>query len=153
MKRIYGITMASALALALTGCGDNPQTPSKDAGVTPADAAKIDQRDVCSVAKHGLEKVVANAKVYNASAIKEGVEFRRLGVNNSGLIASIDVAMKNGDKEVKPKDFKGKASKDNVFSVEYAAERACTFGLAALQYKHEGKSTWRNEVPGDGFKY
>lgn len=185
MKKIYSLTIASALALALSGCTGSssslstahtdkdkdgvadisdqcPNTKagvkvSKDgcaifAGVTPAEAAKIDEREVCSIEKLGIEKVLENAKLYNDSAIKEKVEFRRLGVNNSGLIAAVEEGLKAGAKEIEPKDFKGKASKQK-FKIDYAAHRACAFGLAALQQKEEGKSTWRLAVPGDGYKY
>jgi hypothetical protein len=185
MKKIYGLTIASALALALAGCTGSSSSLStantdkdKDgvmdisdqcpntkagvkvsadgcaifAGVTPAEAATLDQREVCSIDKLGIEKVLANAKLYNESAKKEKVELRRLGVNNSDLIVSVEEAIKTGAKMVNPKDFKGKASKTKL-KTDYAAHRACTFGLAALQQKHEAKSTWRLAVPGDGYKY
>jgi hypothetical protein len=186
MKKIYGLTIASALALALAGCTGSSsslstahtdkdkdgvmdisdQCPNTKAGVkvsadgcaiftgvTPAEAAKLDQREVCSVEKLGIEKVLANAKVYNASAIKEKVEFRRLNVNNSDLIKSVEEALKTGAKEVNPMHFKGKKRSKTKLATDYAAHRACAFGLAALQQKHEAKSTWRLAVPGDGFKY
>jgi hypothetical protein len=185
MKKIYGLTIASALALALAGCTGSSSSLStantdtdKDgvmdisdqcpntkagvkvsadgcavfAGVTLAEAAKLDQREVCNVKKLGVEKVLANAKLYNDAAKKEKVEFRRLGVNNTDLIISVEEALKSGSKTVAPKDFKGKDTKFN-FKVEYAAHRACAFGLSALQFKEEAKSTWRMAVPGDGYKY
>ncbi|MBD3841259.1 MAG: hypothetical protein IE909_05150 [Campylobacterales bacterium] len=186
MKKIYGLTIASVLALALTGCAGgsssslstaktdkdkdgvmdiSDQCPNTKpgvkvsadgceifAGITLAEAATLNEKEVCNVAKLGIDQVIANAKLYNEQAKKEKVEFRRLGVNNSDLIISVEEGIKAGAKEVNPKDFKGKDSKTKL-EINYAAHRACTFGLAALQYKEEGKSTWRNEVPGDGFKY
>jgi hypothetical protein len=162
MKKIYGLTIASAIAVALSGCSGNssPETPApvaKAAGITIEQAANLDEREVCNVAKLGIETVIANAKLYNDQAIKEKVEFRRLGINNSDLIVAVQEGIAAKSTEVIPKDFKGKDHKgtknEQKFEINYAAHRACTFGLAALQYKHEGKSTWRNEVPGDGFKY
>jgi hypothetical protein len=185
MKKIYGLTVASALVLTLAGCTGSSTSLStahtdkdKDgvmdisdqcpntkpgvkvsadgcaiyAGVSLEDAVKLNEKEVCSVEKNGVEKVLANAKAYNAAAIKEKVEFRRLGVNNSDLIISVEEALKTGAKTVAPKDYKGKATKFN-FTVEYAAHRACAFGLAALQFKEEAKSTWRLAVPGDKYEY
>ncbi len=146
MKKIYSLAITSIVAFSLAGCMGGSDS------LTPAASLKLDQRDVCNVSKHGIETVLANAKVYNASAIKEKVEFRRLGVNNSDLIIAVEESLKSGAKTVTPKDFKGKATKDK-FPIEYAAARACTFGLSALQQKEEGKSTWRLAVPGDGYKY
>jgi hypothetical protein len=151
MKKLYTLAITSAVALSLAGCAGGKS------GLTPAKASKIDQRDVCSVEKHGIDTVLANAKAYNAAAVKEGVEFRRLNVNNSALIASVEEALAKGAKEVNPMHFKSKPKKikrsKTKLPVDYAAWRACSFGLTALQQKHEGKSTWRLAVPGDGFKY
>lgn len=184
MKKIYNLTIASALALALSGCaGGNAPSPttndkdkdgvadisdqcpntkpgvkvSKDgcaiyAGVTLVEASMLKNTEVCNVEKHGLEKVIANAKLYNDQAIKEKVEFRRLGINNKDLIIAVEEGIKSGAKTVEPITFKKKPSKQK-FDIEFAAYRACSFGLAALQYKHEGKSTYRAAIPGDGFKY
>lgn len=147
MKKIYSIAAASAVVLSLTGC-----TGGSSGSLTPAQAYKLDQNNVCNVEKLGIETVIANAKTYNDAAIKENVEYRRLGVNNSDLIIAVEAAIKSGAKMVNPKDFKGKASKTKL-KTPYAAWRACTFGLNALQNKHEAKSTWRAAIPGDGYKY
>jgi hypothetical protein len=146
MKKIYSLAITSIVAFSLAGCMGGSDS------LTPAAASKLDQKEVCNVSKLGVETVLANAKVYNAAAIKEKVEFRRLGVNNSDLIIAVEEGIKSGAKTVTPKDFKGKATKDK-FPVGYAAHRACTFGLNALQQKQEGKSSWRLAVPGDGYKY
>jgi PBP1b-binding outer membrane lipoprotein LpoB len=146
MKKIYSLAITSIVAFSLAGCmgGSN--------SLTPAASVKLDQREVCNVSKLGIETVLANAKVYNAAAIKEKVEFRRLCVNNSDLIIAVEEGLKAKATTVTPNDFKKKPTKDK-FPIEYAAHRACTFGLSALQQKHEGKSTWRLAVPGDGYKY
>jgi len=146
MKKIYTLAITSIVAFSLAGCMGGSDS------LTPVAATKMDQKEVCNIDKLGIDAVLANAKMYNTAAIKEKVEFRRLGVNNSDLIIATEEAIKTNAKTVTPKNFKGKATKDK-FPVAYAAHRACTFGLNALQQKHEGKSTWRLAVPGDGFKY
>ena len=152
MKKLYTLAITSAIALSLAGCtaGSN--------GLSPADAAKIDPIKVCNItADNSIEQVLANAKAYNAAAIKEGVEFRRLNVNNSALIASVEEALKTGAKTVNPLHFKSKPKKikksKTKLATTYAAERACKFGLAALTQKHEAESTYRLAIPGDGYKY
>lgn len=147
MKKLYTLAITSAIAFTMAGCvagGSN--------SLTPENAAKLDPKIVCSIADNGIETVLANAKAYNAAAIKENVEFRRLDVNNSDLIISVEEALKTGAKEVNPKDFKGKASKTKL-ETNYALERACKFGLAALRQKHEAESTYKMAIPGDGYKY
>eukprot|EP01155_Anaeramoeba_flamelloides_P009854 Anaeramoba_flamelloidesa2258_142.p4 GENE.a2258_142~~a2258_142.p4 ORF type:complete len:149 (+),score=9.65 a2258_142:852-1298(+) len=148
MKKIYSIATATALVLSLAGCTGT----SNSTALTPAKAYKIDQKEVCSVEKLGIKTVIAHAKAYNDAAIKENVEYRRLGINNSDLIIAVEEAIKSGAKMVNPKDFKGKKSKTKL-ETNYAATRACTFGLNALQNKYEAKSTWRAGIPGDGYKY
>ena len=81
-----------------------------------------------------------------------GTPYANYAMSNADLIIAVEEAIKTGAKEVNPKDFKGKNSKTKL-STEYAAHRACTFGLSALQQKAEGKSTWRLAIPGDGYKY
>ncbi|MEA1914824.1 MAG: hypothetical protein U9N30_05860 [Campylobacterota bacterium] len=144
MKKLYSVTLAAGLVLSTVGC--------VNASPSVATAAKMDTVKVCSVEANGLEKVIATAAQYNAVAIKEGVEFRRLGVNNSTAIAALQEAVKTGAKTIKPKNYKGKDTK-NTFTVTYAAQRACKFAIAALQQKAEGQAEWRLAVPGDGFKY
>lgn len=152
MKKLYSITIAAGLALALSGCGSqDASTPSKPAKVE-VDPMTLDVRKVCDVKTNGVAKVLASAKTHNATAQKHGVEFRRLGVDNSNLIAGIDKALKDGAKEFTPLDFKGKATKEK-FTVEYATQRACKFAISALTQEAEGKTEWRLAVPGDGFKY
>ncbi|WP_122894057.1 hypothetical protein [Arcobacter peruensis] len=114
--------------------------------------SKIDVEKVCNVKTNGIEKVIATAKQYNAIAIEKGLEFRRLTVNNSGLIASVEEAIKTKAKMVNPKTFKGKASKTKL-ETNFAAHRSCKFAIRALQQAEEAKSTWRLAIPGDGYKY
>lgn len=151
MKKIYSLAITSIVAFSLAGCMGG------SGSVTPSGAVKLDQREVCNVSKLGIEAVLANAKMYNSAAKKEGVEFRRLNVNNSDLIAAVEEGIKTGAKTVNPVHFKSKPNKikksKTKLEINYAAHRACTFGLSALQQKHEGKSTWRLAVPGDGYKY
>ena len=117
-----------------------------------SDYSKIDVEKECNVKANGKVKVIETAKKYNDIAIKKGLEFRRLTVNNSGLIASVEEAIKTKAKEVKPKSFKGKASKTKL-ETNFAAHRSCKFAIRALQQAEEAKSTWRLAIPGDGYKY
>lgn len=117
-----------------------------------SDYSKIDVEKECNVNTNGIVKVIATAKKYNDIAKKEGLEFRRLGVNNSALIESVEDAIKTKAKEVNPKDSKGKVSKTKL-ETNFAAHRSCKFAIRALQQAEEAKSTWRLAIPGDGYKY
>lgn len=143
MKKLTTLIATIGLAAVISGCTSEPSV---------ATATKLDLNTVCSVEKSGIKSVLETATTYNAIAQAKGLEFRRLGVNNSGLIASVEEAIKTGAEEVNPKDFKGKVSKTKL-ETNFAAERACRFAVVALIQSVEAKSTWRNAVPGDGFKY
>jgi len=117
------------------------------------DAAKLDVKKVCDVKANGLEKVIAVAKKYNPEAIKLGVEFKRLGVKNREYIKYTEEAIKAKKKETVIKYLDKKKEKTKKFATDYAAWRACTFAVRALQQKVEAEKTWRMAVPGDGFKY
>ena len=148
MKKIYTLAITSAIALSLAGCAGG------SGSISPASAAKMDPIKLCNITKDNtIEQVLANAKAYNAVAQKEGVEFRRLGVNNSELIRVVEEAIKTGAKEVDPLDHKKKKSAKTKLETNYAAERACKFALGALTQKHEAESTYRLAIPGDGYKY
>jgi hypothetical protein len=154
MKKFYTMTVAAGLALTMAGCAaGNSAAPA----VTMKDAATADVKKMCDVKANGIENVIATAKAYNALAKKEGVEFRRLNVNNSALIAAVEEGIKNGSKTVNPLHFKSKPKKvkksKTKLEINYAAWRACSFGIRAVQQKVEADSTWRLAVPGDGFKY
>ena len=116
------------------------------------EAAKLDVKKVCDVKANGLEKVIAVAKKFNPEAVKLGVEFKRLGIKNREYIKYTDEAIKSKKKEtvIKYKD-KGK-EKTKKFATNYAAWRACTFAVRALQQVKEAQNSWRLAVPGDGFK-
>jgi hypothetical protein len=166
MKKIYLLSVAVMATFLITGCTSSSQNvapmekrPLSIQQINDEVATKVsmlsletDGRVICSIEKNGIQNVIQIAKVFNQAAISKGLEFRRLGVNNSGLIASVEEAIKTGETEVNPKDFKGKPSKTKL-ETNYAAERACKFALSALQQAHEAKSTWRLAIPGDGFKY
>ena len=145
MKKLYSITMATGLALAISGCtGGN-------ANITTASAAKVDVKEICSES-NSISSLLATAKSYNAVAKKNGVEFKRLGMNNSQYITETEKALKAGEKTVTLLNKKGKKTKNKV-ATEYAAWRACSFAVRALQQSAEAESTWRLAVPGDGYKY
>ena len=96
---------------------------------------------MCDVKANGIEKVIATAKKYNEMAKEKGLEFRRLNVNNSDLIISVEEAIKTGAKEVNPMHFKGKKKSKTKLETSYAAERACKFAITALNQGEEAKKT------------
>ncbi|WP_321471356.1 hypothetical protein [Halarcobacter sp.] len=145
MKKILNLSLVTAAMFSLTACVSS-SSPSI------ASAVNEDEKVVCSVEKNGIENVIATAKKYNEVAKAKGLEFRRLTVNNSDLIISVEEAIKTGAKEVNPMSFKGKPSKTKL-PTDYAAQRACKFAIAALAQSAESKKTWRLAVPGDGYKY
>ncbi|PLY11341.1 MAG: hypothetical protein C0626_01870 [Arcobacter sp.] len=143
MKKLTTLIATIGLAAIISGCTSEPSIAS---------ATKLDLNTVCSVEKSGIKSVIETAKTYNTVAQAKGLEFRRLGVNNSDLIASVEEAIKTGAKEVNPNDFKGKTSKTKL-DTNFAAVRACRFAVVALIQADEAKSSWRDAVPGDGLKY
>jgi len=142
MKKIYSLTIASLLGLALVGCTNQP--------IGPVKVSKLDVAKVCNVEKNGLASVLAKAKVYNKIAVKHQVEFRRLGVTNSKAIQGIEAAIKKGSKTIQVVGNKKKIQK---YDLDYATQRACKFAIRALQQENEANTAWRLAVPGDGFKY
>ncbi|QDF29104.1 hypothetical protein [Halarcobacter anaerophilus] len=145
MKKLLNLSLATAAMFLLTACVSS-SSPSMET------ALKEDLNTVCSVEKSGIENVIATAKAYNEVAKAKGLEFRRLEVDNSNLITSVEEAIKTGAKEVNPKTFKGKPSKTKL-PTDYAAQRACRFAISALQQADASKKTWRLAIPGDGYKY
>ncbi len=117
------------------------------------EAAKLDVKKVCDVKANGAEKVIAIAEKFNPEAVKLQVEFKRLGITNRNYIKYTKEAIKAKKKEVVIKYKKKKEEKTKKFPLEYAAWRACTFAVRALQQVKEAEKTWRLAVPGDGFKY
>jgi len=111
------------------------------------DSLSIDTKVECNVAEKGIETVLATAKKYHKISKERGLEYRRLGVNNTDLIKAIEIRLETGDRVVKPLDFKGKKSK-TILDIDFATERTCKFAINSLQNAAEGKKTWRNAVPG-----
>ncbi len=136
MKKLINLTIAATAALTLTTS-------------LHADYEKKS----CDVKANGIEKVIATAIKYNDVAKEKGLEFRRLNVNNTDLIKSVQEAIKTGAKEVNPMHFKGKKKSKTKLETNYAAERACKFAIAALSQAKEAETSWRLAVPGDGYKY
>ena len=141
MKKLISLTIASGLALAITGCAAQP---------TVADAMKIDVKDVCNVEKNGIAKVLATAKAYNPIAVKKQHEFMRFGATTSAYIKGIEAAIKSGSKTA---HVVGKKKKIQKYDLAMATHRACSFAVRAVQLGEESKSTYRLVIPGDGFKY
>ena len=153
MKKILNLSLVSVAAFALlTGCTTSKELGTASTGAENNKYSKIDVEKVCNVKTNGIEKVIASAKQYNVIAKKKGLEFRRLTVNNTDLIISVEEAIKTKAKMVNPKTFKGKKSKTKL-ETNFAAHRACKFAIRALQQAEEGKTSWRLAIPGDGYKY
>ncbi len=117
------------------------------------DAAKLDVKKACDVKAIGAAKALEVAKKYNPEAVKQGVEFKRLGITNSKYIKAVEEALKNKSKDAVIKYKDKKKDKTKKFPLDYAAWRTCTFAVSALQEKVEAEKTWRLAVPGDGFKF
>ena len=117
------------------------------------EAVKLDAKKVCDVKANGVTKLLEVAKKFNPEAIKLGVEFKRLGIKNREYIKALEEAVKSKSKETVIKYKKKGKEKTKKFPTDYAAWRACTFAVRALQLHEEGKKTWRLAVPGDGYKY
>lgn len=145
MKKLLNLSLSIAAVLTLTACVSSQPSPQT--------ASKMDESKVCNVESNGIKEVIATAKLYNMEAQKRGLEYRRLNVNNSALIASVEKAIKTGAKMVNPMHFKGKKNSKTKLETSYAAERSCKFAIGALAQANEAKSTWRLAIPGDGFKY
>ena len=118
-----------------------------------SDASKLDVKKVCSVKANGIDAVLATAAKYNAEAVKLGIDFKRLGVTNSNYIKTTTAAAKAKKKEVVLEYKKKGKVKKHKMATDYAAWRACSFAIRALQQKVEAEDTWRLAIPGDGFKY
>ena len=123
-------------------------------GLTTLGASEISKLDVkkeCNVEANGVEKVLATATKYNEIAVKNKVEFMRLGMKASQYIEAVDAALKSGAKTIDIVDDKKKKTADAT--IEYGAWRACTFAISALTQEEEAKKTWKLASPSDGYKY
>lgn len=123
-------------------------------GISYANASEVSKLDVkkeCNVEANGIEKVLATATKYNEIAVKNKVEFMRLGMKASQYIDAVDAALKSGAKNIDIVDDKKK--KTGEATIEFAAWRACAFAISALTQEEEGKTTWKLASPSDGYKY
>ena len=118
---------------------------------TASEISKLDVKKECNVEANGVEKVLATASKYNEIAIKNKVEFMRLGMKASQYIEAVDAALKSGAKNIDIVDDKKK--KTSEATIEYGAWRACTFAISALTQEEEAKKTWKLASPSDGYKY
>lgn len=116
-----------------------------------SDISKLDVKKECNVEANGVEKVIATAAKYNEIAVKEKIEFMRLGMKASQYIEAVQNAIKSGAKNIDIVDDKQK--KTSEATVEFGAWRACSFAISALTQQEEAKTTWRSSIPGDGYKY
>jgi len=151
MKKLISVTLSVATAtLFLSGC----MASSAKAQVmdkASSNIMKIDVKNECNVEERGAKKVLASASMYNKIAKEQSVEFKRLGMTTTQYIDGTAKALATGSKTVDVLNKKKK--KTGTVSTEYAAWRACSFAISALQQKEEAKSTWRLAIPGDGYKY
>ena len=118
---------------------------------TASEISKLDVKKECNVEANGVEKVLATASKYNEIAIKNKVEFMRLGMKASQYIEAVDAALKSGAKTIEIVDDKKKKTADAT--IEYGVWRACTFAISALTQEEEAKKTWKLASPSDGYKY
>jgi hypothetical protein len=116
-----------------------------------SDISKLDVKKECNVEANGVEKVIATAAKYNEIAVKNKIEFMRLGMKASQYIEAVQGAIKSGAKNIDIVDDKQK--KTSEATVEFGAWRACSFAISALTQDEEAKTTWRSAIPGDGYKY
>lgn len=116
-----------------------------------SDISKLDVKKECNVEVNGIEKVIATATKYNEIAVKNKVEFMRLGMKASQYIEAVNAALKSGAKNIDIIDVKKK--KTGEVTVEFAAWRACSFAISALTQQEEAKTTWKLASPSDGYKY
>ena len=146
MKKIVvsALTLGTALTIGLS---------AGDAQAVVKEASSLDVAKVCDVKANGVAKVVAVAEKYNPTAIKLGVEFKRLGIRNKEYIRGLKEALKKKEKTVTLHYKKKGKVKTKTFPIDYAAERSCKFAVRALQQVTEADKTWRLAVPGDGFKF
>ena len=123
-------------------------------GLVSANASEISKLDVkkeCNVEANGIEKVLATASKYNEIAIKNKVEFMRLGMKASQYIEAVDAALKSGAKNIDIVDDKKK--KTGEATIEFASWRACAFAISALTQEEVAKKDWKLASPSDAYKY
>jgi len=141
MKKRYTFLLATTFALIGTGA---LQADLLD------EASKLDVKKVCDVKANGIDAVLATAAKYNPEAVKLGLEFKRLGVTNSNYIKTTTAAAKAKKKEVVLEYKKKGKVKKHKMATDFAAWRACSFAVRALQQKVEAETTWMLAMPGEG---
>jgi PBP1b-binding outer membrane lipoprotein LpoB len=178
MKKIYTLTLSTGLALALVGCSASNEAAPAKSSAKASDTYTMDVAQVCDASTKGAQAVLDIAKTYNPIAKKQGLEFRRHGMDNSLLIEETQLAIDTKASEVKLLDDRkkktldgklkkeGKSAKDMdpaeykkgyttkvSMTVNDAATRACKFATAALIQQHEAETSYRLAIPGDGYQY
>ncbi len=61
---------------------------------TASEISKLDVKKECNVEANGVEKVIATASKYNEIAVKNNVEFMRLGMKTSQYIEAVNTSLK-----------------------------------------------------------
>ena len=119
--------------------------------LSASEISKLDVKKECNVAVNGIEKVLSTAVKYNEIAVKNKVEFMRLGMKASQYIEAVDNALKTGAKNIDIVDDKKK--KTGEATIEFAAWRACSFAISAVTQQEDGKKNWKLASLTDGYKY
>ena len=145
MKKVLNISLAAVAVFTLTACTNSPSTPTIESSLD------VDVKKVCDVKSNGIKTVLATAKTYNEVAKKENLEFIRLVMKTSQYISGVENALKTGSNTVDVVNKKKK--KTGEVTKEYAAWRACSFAVRALQQAQEAKTTWKLAAPGHGYEY
>ncbi|PHR72275.1 MAG: hypothetical protein COA66_06045 [Arcobacter sp.] len=148
-KQLKQSLILVSAALLLSACTSSSEMAVKIPSY--GGVADLNVKNVCNVENMGLKNVLQRATKYNALAIKNDLEFMRLGMRNSQYISAINAALKSGNKNIDILNKKKK--KTGSVSIEYATWRACSFAISSLTQAQEAKTTWRLAVPGDGYTY
>ncbi len=119
--------------------------------LTASEISKLDVKKECNVEANGVEKVIATAAKYNEIAVKNNVEFMRLGMKTSKYIEVVNNSLKSGSKTIDILDNKDK--KTGEATIEFGAWRACSFALNALIQEERAKKEWKLASPSDSYKY
>lgn len=119
--------------------------------LSASEISKLDVKKDCNVGVNGIEKVLSTAAKYNEIAVKNKVEFMRLGMKASQYIEAVDNALKTGSKNIDIVDDKKK--KTGEATIEFAAWRACSFAISAVTQQEDGKKNWKLASLTDGYKY
>ena len=147
MRKIYTLALASTVALSLIGCTKQVEAPKAQTADLISVAAKLDVKTACNPTM-GAKALLATAKKFNPTAVKNEIEFMRFGVTNSAAIKATEEAMKAGKTEVALL----KKKKYTLTSVNDAAWRTCVFAIRPLQMAANTEG-YHEAIPGDKFTY